>query len=344
MFPRTDEIPSRSYQYRLTIEEWMAVEFEQVTLQYAGLMDVVDKVRFFGVNGLIQRENKKISPFCFHLINSNNEMFLIIAFSIPIFQSLDNIALNTSMEYLAAILRYVLCEKRLSLSEAEVEAFNDIRRLSPIQVQKREIVPYKDFAEKIEIQLKMKVRMGIPILPVSAIYEDFKKERIQFFEELGIAKRALVNIQSNLKEYSHKIAKRYRINVVPFLFQTSLENRFNPIFLPIVTMTSSTQSSELFSLLMINKEVIKRISSNHLEVLIAHEIIFDLLKEKFSRGLVEREIFLILSEENKDNPEFLVEKEMSKFYDLNEIRESQLKIKSIVEALLAENITIMELE
>jgi len=344
MIPRTDEIASRSFQYRLTIEEWMASEFEHVTLQYAGLMDVVDKVRFFGVNGLIQRENKKISPFCFHLMNSNDEMFLIIAFSIPIFQSLDNIALTTSMEYLAAILKHVLCEKKISLSEAEVEAYNDIKRLSPIQVQKREIIPYKDFAEKIEIQLKMKVRMGVPILPVSAIYEEFKKERIEFFEELGVAKRALTNIQSNLKEYSHKIAKRYRINVVPFLFQTSLENQFSPTILPIVTMTSSSQSSELFSLLMINKEVIKRITSKQLEILIAHEIIFDLLKGKFSRGVVEREIFLILSEENKNNPEFLVEKEMSKFYDLNEIKESQSIIKDVVKVLLAEETSIMNLE
>jgi len=95
---------------------------------------------------------------------------------------------------------------------------------------------------------------------------------------------------------------------------------------------------------MINKEVIKRITPKDLEILIAHEIIFDLLKGKFSRGIVEREIFLILSEENKNNPEFLVEKEMSKFYDLNEIKESQSKIKSVVKVLLAEETSIMELE
>ena len=58
----------QKFQFRLTTEEWMAIEFERVTIQHSSLLDVIEKVRFYGINGLIQRENSKISPFYFHLL------------------------------------------------------------------------------------------------------------------------------------------------------------------------------------------------------------------------------------------------------------------------------------
>ena len=47
---------SHKFQFRLSTEEWMALEFERVTVQYSSLLDVIEKVRIYGINGLIKRE------------------------------------------------------------------------------------------------------------------------------------------------------------------------------------------------------------------------------------------------------------------------------------------------
>jgi len=333
---------SQIFQSRLAIEEWMAMEFERVTIQYEELLDIIDQIRFFGVNGLIQRENRKISPFYFQLIPQQGEDFLLIAFSIPIFQSLDTIALQTGMEYFASVTKQVLSEKK-EISEAEVNAFEDIKRLHPIHKQKREIIPYKDFAEKLEVQLRMKVRVGLQIIPTSTISEKVKTERMKHLKEARKAKNALANIHSHLKEYS-QIVSKYRITVKPFLFQISLESRFEPIFVPIFTLNSVNQIKEIFSVLVLTEEVINRIDKQRLEILLAHEIIFNQLKAKFSRGVLEREILLILSENGKKEPEYLVEKELSKFFKSEEIKNTQLSIRAVVEELLQENYPVMPLD
>ena len=333
---------SQIFQSRLAIEEWMAMEFERITIQYEELLDIIDQIRFFGVNGLIQRENRKISPFFFQLIPQQGEDFLLIAFSIPIFQSLDTIALQTGMEYFASVTKQVLCEKK-EIFEAEVKAFEEIKRLHPIHKQKREIIPYKDFAEKLEVQLRMKVRVGLQIIPTSTISEKVKTERMKHLKESRKAKNALANIHSHLKEYS-QIVSKYRITVKPFLFQLSLESRFEPIFVPIFTLNSVNQVKEIFSVLVLTEEVINRIDKQRLEILLAHEIIFNQLKAKFSRGVLEREILLILSENGKKEPEYLVEKELSKFFKSEEIRSTQLSIRALVEELLQENYPVMPLD
>ena len=335
--------PSQMFQSRLATEEWMAMEFERVTLQYEELLDLIDRIRFFGVNGLIQRENKKISPFFFQLIPQEGEDFLLIAFSIPIFQSLGSLAIQTGMEYFAAVTKRVLSERK-PVSEAEVDAFADIKRLPPIHTQKREIIPYEDFTEKIEVQLRMKVRMGIQIIPTASIYEKVKTERMRHLEELRKAKRALANIHSNLKEYSQQISSKYRINIGSYLFQTSLESRFEPIFVPVFTLNSVNQIKEVFSVLVITEEVVNRLEDRQLEILLAHEIIFNQLREKFSRGALEKEILLILSDDGKKDPEYLIEKEMSKFFKLQEVTEAQKTIRAVVEELLQEDYPIIQLD
>ncbi len=343
MSSREDIPQNQMFQFRLTIEEWMATEFERVTIQHENLLDVIDRVRFYGVNGLIQRENKKISPFYFQFIQQEGEDFLLIAFAIPIFQSLDSIALQTGMEYFTAVTRQVLCNK-IPVFEAEVNAFTDIKRLRPLRYQKREIIPYEDFTEKIEVQLRMKVKMGLQIIPTALIDEKIMSEQMKHLKELRTAKKALANIKSSLKEYSQQIAKKYRINVEAYLFQTTLESLFEPIFIPIFTLNSSNQAHELFSVLVLTEEIINRIDERQLEILLAHEIIHDLIKGKFSRGALEREIFLILSEDGKRGPENYIERELSKFYDIQEVEEAQGAIRTIIEELLQENYPILNLD
>ncbi len=333
---------SQMFQSRLAIEEWMTMEFESITIQYEELLELTDQIRFFGVNGLIQRENRKISPFYFQLIPQHGEDFLLIAFSIPIFQSLDSLALQTGMEYFASVTKQILCEKK-EIFEAEVQAFEDIKRLHPIYNQKREIVPYKDFAEKLEVQLRMKVRVGLQIIPTSTISEKVKTERMKHLKESRKAKSALANIHSHLKEYS-QIVSKYRITVKPYLFQTSLESRFEPIYVPIFTLNSINQVKDIFSVLVLTEEVINRIDKQQLEILLAHEIIFNQLKAKFSRGVLEREILLILSDNGKKEPEYLVEKELSKFFKSEEVTNVQNFIRTLVEELLQENYPVMSLD
>jgi hypothetical protein len=246
------------------------------------------------------------------------------------------------MEYFSAVLKHVLCENK-AISEAEINAFNDIKRLHSVLYKQREVIPYEDFTEKIEAQLRMKIRIGVQIIPSTTINAKIKTERKWNLKELRVAKNALVTVQSNLKEYSQKIAKKYRISVESFLFQTSLENRFEPIIIPIFFLNSINQAKESFSVFVITEEVINRVSPRQLEILIAHEIIFDLFKEKFSRGMVEREIFLILSQDQND-PEQLIEKELTKFFDSEEIKDTQKAIRIVIEELLQENYPIMKLD
>ncbi len=342
MSSREDIPPSQKFQFHLVIEEWMAMEFERVTIQYEELLDVIDHVRFFGVNGLVQRENKKISPFYFQLISQEGEDFLLIAFSIPIFQSLDSLTFQTGMQYFAAVTKWIMC-KNQSILEAEIKAFEDIKRLHPIRRQKREIIPFKDFTEKIEVQLRMKIRMGLKIIPTASIVEKMKTERMRHLKEFQKAKSALANIHSSLKEYSQLVSK-YRINVNAYLFQIHTVSRFEPIFVPVLTMNSVNQVKEVFSVLILTEEVINRISSRQLEILLAHEIIFNQLKAKFSRGVLEKEIFLILSEDGEKEPEYLVEKEISKFFDLEEVKEAQNAIRAVIEELLTEDYPVMQLD
>lgn len=333
---------SQMFQSRLAIEEWMAMEFERVTIQYEELLDLIDQIRFFGVTGLIQRENRKISPFYFQLISQHGEDFLLIAFSIPIFQSLDSIALQTGMEYFASVTKQILCEKK-EIFEAEVQAFEDIKKLHPIYKQKGEIVPYKDFTEKLEVQLRMKVRVGLQIIPTSTISEKVKSERMKHLKESRKAKTALVNINSHLKEYS-QIVSKYRITVKPFLFQTSIESRFEPIYVPIFTLTSINQIKEIFSVLVLTEEVINRIDNRQLEILLAHEIIFNQFRTKFSRGVLEREILLIMSDDGKKEPEYLVEKELNKFFKSEEVTNAQDSIQTVVEDLIQEDYPVIPLD
>ncbi|MHA1974935.1 MAG: hypothetical protein ACTSW1_18220 [Candidatus Hodarchaeales archaeon] len=343
MSTQPNQNPTRSFQFRLTVEEWMSAEFERVTIQYENLLDVIDRVRFFGVNGLIRRENKKVSPFYFQLVEQDEEILLVIIFSIPIFQSFSVITVQTNMEYFASILKYTLCEK-MSIDEAEIESYKDIQKLHPIHRGKREIVPYQDLAENIELQLRMKVRLGIQIIPTETIFENIKNERMKHLTEIKIAKKALINVQSSLKGYSNQIANKYRINVVPAIFQASIESKFEPIFIPNFTIISSSQSSFLFSIVVITDEVIKRIESKHLEILLAHEIIFDILKSKFSRGIVEREIFQILSENHKNDPEYFIEKELGKFYQATEIENARKSIQQVVNDLIDEGYPVIQLD
>ncbi len=339
-FPMTRQF---EFQFRLTIEEWMAMGFERITLQYSSLLDVIDQVQFYGINGLIQLESQKISPFYFHKIHESDKEFIIILFSIPIFQSLDSIAFQTCMEYFAATIKHFFCENK-SISDSEIEAFDDIKNLPLIRSQNRDIFPYEDFTEKIEVQMRMKVRSGIQIFPILKIEEDISKKSLAHLPEYRKAKAALVTIQSNLREYSSKIASKYRISVKPYLFKTALENRFEPTFIPVFTLDSINQMKEDFSVLVISSEVINRIDKYNLRILIAHEIIFDLLKDKFSRGLLEREIYQILSNGQKNDPNFLIVKEMTKFFSKEDISKAQNAIKQTVEDLLQENYPIMKLD
>lgn len=339
-FPMTRQF---EFQFRLTIEEWMAIEFERVTLQYSSLLDVIDQVQFFGINGLIQLESQKITPFYFHKIPETDKELLVILFSIPIFQSLDSIALHTCMEYFAATIKHIFCNHE-SVSDSEIKAFDEIKSLPLIRSQNQDILPYEDFTEKIELNMRMKVRAGIQIFPMTKIQEDISKKSLAHLSEYRKAKAALVTNQSNLREYSAKIANKYRISVKPYLFKTALENRFEPTFIPVFTLDSVSQMKEDFSVLVLTSEVINRIDKYDLRILIAHEIIFDLLKDKFSRGLLEREIYQILSNGQKDDPNFLIVKEMTKFFSKEDISKAQNAIKQTVENLLHENYPIMKLD
>lgn len=345
MSSREGVTPGQQFQFRLTIENWIAKEFERVGIQHEDLIDVLDQAQFFGVNGLIQLENKKVSPFYFQVVSSfqKEENCLLIVFSVPIFQALDNISLQTGMEYFASVLRHTVCERK-SIESAEVEAFSDIKRLHPFSYKEQTIIPYEDFTNKIELQTRMKVRMGLQIIPVAKIVERMKYEKMRHLKEFRIAKRALANIQSNLKEYSQKISKKYSVDVEAYLFQTRFESQFEPLNIPIFTLNTINQAKEVFSVLVIAKEVINRITERELEILIAHEVIFDLLKNKFSRGPLEREIYLIMTKEGKDDPEYLIEKELSKFFNLEDIKNTQNKIKTIINDLIAEKYPIMRLE
>jgi hypothetical protein len=320
----------------------MAIEFERVTLQYSVLLDVIENVHFYGINGLIQRENQKISPFYFHLIDEQNEKLLIIIFSIPIFQALDSIALQTCMEYFAAVLQKTFCEN-YSISEAEIAAYGEIKNLPLIRSQNVEIIPFEDFTEKIELQLRMKVRLGLQIFPISKIQEDISNESMQNLSEIRKVKSALVTIQSSLREYSAKISSKYRISAKAYLFRTSLENRFEPTIIPVFILDAVSQIKEDFSVLVFSAELIARVDLKHLKILIAHEIIFDLLKGKFSRGLVEREIYQILAN-GQDDPNFLIAKEMAKFFPMEDISEAQKEIQGIIEQLIEEKYPILNLD
>jgi hypothetical protein len=335
--------PTQQFQLRLTIEEWMAIEFERVTLQYSNLLDVIEQVRFYGINGLIQLENQKVSPFYFHLIEENKEKFLIIIFSIPIFKALDSSALSTGMEYFSAVLKYIYCEGN-SVFESEILAFNDIKNLPLLRSRDQDIVPYEDYTEKIEVQMRMKVRTGIQIFPVIKVIEDISTESMQYLKELRKAKAALVTIQSNLREYSARIANRYRISVKPYIFRTALENRFEPSYISVFSLDATSQVKDDFSVLVFTTEVVNRIDQNELKILIAHEIIFDLLKDKFSRGLLEREIYQILSNGNQNDPNYFIIKELNKFFTEEEISNAQNTIKQTIEDLLEENYPIMRLD
>ncbi len=335
--------PTQQFQLRLTIEEWMAIEFERVTLQYSNLLDVIEQVRFYGINGLIQLENQKVSPFYFHLTEENEEKFLIIVFSIPVFKALDSSALSTGMEYFSAVLKYIYCEDN-SVSESEVLAFNDIKNLPLLRQRDQDIIPYEDFTEKIEVQMRMKVRTGIQIFPVIKVIEDISKESMQYLNELRKAKAALVTIQSNLREFSARISNRYRISVKPYIFRTALENRFEPSYISVFSLDATSQVKDDFSVLVFTTEVINRIDQNELKILIAHEIIFDILKDKFSRGLIEREIYQILSNGNQKDPNYMIIKELNKFFSEEEISNAQNAIKQTIEDLLEENYPIMRLD
>jgi hypothetical protein len=321
----------------------MGTEFERVAIQHPKLLDVIDQVRFCGVNGLIQRANRKISPFFFQQVTEGQTRLLVIAFSIPIFQSLDAMAIQTGMEYFSFILKYILCEN-YAPQEAENTAFDDIKRLHPIRSNNEEITPYKDFVEKIEVQMRMKIRLGLPVIPISTIEEKVRTERLTYLAELRKAKRALGNIKSNLREYSKEIAKRYRINVGAFIFQTSLENLFEPVYIPIFTLNSLNRANEIFSVLVLTEEVVKRVNNRQLEILIAYEIIGARMRSKFSRGPLEREIFLIISKDGKTAPESYIEKELSKFFELKEINDAQTTVRNIVEDLIGESYPVMVLE
>ncbi|MFX1284440.1 MAG: hypothetical protein ACFFB5_12345 [Promethearchaeota archaeon] len=342
MSSRDDIPPGQRFQFHLVIEEWMAMEFERVTIQYEELLDVIDRVRFFGVNGLLQRENKKISPFFFQLISQEGEDFLLIAFSIPIFQSLDSLAFQTGMQYFTAVTRWIMCNNQ-SILEAEIKAFEDIKRLHPIRRQKREIIPYKDFTEMIEVQLRMKIRMGLKVIPTASIIEKVKAERMKHLKEFQKAKSALANIHSSLKEYS-QLVNKYRVYVNAHLFQLHVESRFEPIFVPIFTLNSVNRVKEVFSVLILSEGVINRINDHQLEIMLAYEIIFNQLKTKFSRGVLEKEIFLILSEDGEKEPDYLVEKEISKFFNIEEVKEAQNAIRAVIESLLTEEYPIMQLD
>jgi hypothetical protein len=314
-----------------------------VTLQYSRLLDVIDQVSFYGINGLVQRENQKISPFYFHLIDEENVNHLVIIFSIPIFQSLDSTALQTCMEYFASVTKSMFCDHQ-SLPEAELSAFEDIKHLPLIRSQEQDIVPYEDFTEKIELQLRMKVRTGVQIFPTSKIIQDISQESVQHLVEIRKAKSALVSIQSNLREYSAKIAKRYRVSVKPFLFQSALKNRFEPIIIPLFSLDTISQIKEGFSVLVLCAEVINRVELQHLKILMAHTIIFDLQKDKFSRGLLEREIYQILSEGKEDDPSYLILRELTKFFPEEEISKAQKAIKQQIDELLQEKYPVMKLD
>jgi hypothetical protein len=321
----------------------MRIEFERVTIQQSSLLDIIEKVRFYGINGLIQRENSKISPFFFHLLEEDDEKFLIILFSVPIFQSLDSIAIQTAMEYFSSVLRRIFCDE-ISVSEAEVLSFKDIKNLPIIRSQGRDLVPYEDFTEKLEMQLRMKVRTGAWIFPINKIKEEISHESMQHISEERKVKAAFVTVQSNLREYSSKIANKYRISVKPYLFETSIENRFEPTIIPVFTLDAVTQVKKDFSVLVFTAEVINLIDPKYLKILIAHEIIFSLMKEKFSRGLLEREIYQILSDGQKDEPTFLIAKEMTKLFTKEEISDAQNAIKQTIEDLLEAKYPIIKLD
>jgi hypothetical protein len=321
----------------------MALEFERVTVQYSSLLDVIEKVRFYGINGLIKRENDKISPFYFHLLDDTGERFLIIVFSIPIFQSLDSIALQTAMEYFAALLRRLFCEKS-SVFESESLAFNDIKNLPIIRSKGKDLFPYEDFTEKIEMQLRMKVRLGLQIFPINKIKEDISLESMQHISEYRKVKSALITVQSNLREYSAKITNKYRISVKPYLFETAAENRFEPTVIPVFTLNAMSQVKDDFSVLVFSAEVVNRIDPDQLKILIAYEIIFDLLKDKFSRGLLEREIYQILSNGQKDDPGYMISKEMIRLFPQEVITQAQNAIKQTIETLLEANYPIIRLD
>ena len=229
-------------------------------------------------------------------------------------------------------------------SESEILAFTEIKNLPLIRSQSQDIIPYEDYTEKIELQLRMKVRSGIQIFPVTKIIEEISAESMQHMEELRKAKAAMVTIQSSLREYSARIANRYRISVKPYLFRTALENRFEPSFIPVFSLEATSQVKENFSVLVITTEVINRINPKELKILIAHEIIFDLLKDKFSRGIIEREIYQILSNGNEKDPNFFIVKELNKFFTEEEISNAQNAIKQTIEDLLEEKYPIMRLD
>ena len=104
-----------------------------------------------------------------------------ISFDEDLLKAVDNYAASAKLTR-SAIVRDSL---KHWLREKEIKAFEDIKQLSPIHNKKRDIIPYEGFTEIIEVQLRMKVRMGFQIIPTASINHKVENERIKHVEKIS---------------------------------------------------------------------------------------------------------------------------------------------------------------
>ncbi|MFX0209756.1 MAG: hypothetical protein ACFFDT_27490 [Candidatus Hodarchaeota archaeon] len=336
----------------MIIREWLKQELERIMntmpLQSEIIAFIRENVHFITVNGLVARPNQMIGTNWYvvqdlPMSNLESRRVIWIVAAVPLFTYMEARMKDTwsaILQFLVLVCQSIYNSKiSPNFQTAEKEAFENLKKLlgsGKIGAEKA-----LKMRVKIENLISMQMTAGMPIEEEPSYIEQIQRSFIIPSHNIKErANKAFSRACSRMTDYEDaRIAKDIQIRFVPaLLLGRSEATQTTSIAATILGLTPSGVLN--FAIMLLSIPLLEAVSDEDIEVIIFHEISHLILKRKYQRGAMEREIGKLLSPKYKE----MANRQVERIYGANKLQNVQKRVEQLIGTLLEQNCPIISLQ
>ncbi|MFX0113253.1 MAG: hypothetical protein ACFFB3_01770 [Candidatus Hodarchaeota archaeon] len=332
----------RDFRAQILLESWFRHELGNVSASSADF-DFLDNCRFLGIPGLISRPNGMVGAQWYRLLPVQakteieapfvEENQIICFFSIPFFRNLDPKSLESMMIFTLETLREISQNSSSDFREAENMAFERVaphlrrRTFSPTSTLDGANLTWAETMARLYFRLKS----GVPIINVDAFsaLEDF-----EFAKTQSILRTKLSRVKSKIAGLvDPSFLRTVVLAPVPAIFRTIVPSSS---FSLLGTMLAYNRLNQLsLVVVMVGTPLLE---VENLELILAYHILSVYNERKYSRGLMELEIFQLIKSKKDVNIQ-----QVKRLYGEQNLQKAKNEVEELTNSLLEKNFSIIRL-
>ncbi|MFQ5979093.1 MAG: hypothetical protein ACE5OZ_13280 [Candidatus Heimdallarchaeota archaeon] len=332
----------KDFRAQILLESWFRHELGNVSSGSPDL-ELLDSCRFLGIPGLISRPNGMVGAQWYRVVpfpsrTEDETAFaerkqIICYFSIPFFRNLDPKSLESALIFTLETIREIIVNSPKDFREAENKAFE---RIAP-QLRRKTFSSKstlnganQTWAENMA-RLYFRLKSGAQIINIDMLSEF---EDAEFAEAQRILRTKLSRVKSKIAGLvDSSFLRKTVLSPVPAVFRSIVPSSS---FSLLGTMLAYNRLNQLsLVVIMVGTPLLE---VDDLEVALAYHILSVYNERKYTRGIMEQEIFQLIRSKNDLN-----DQQIKRLYGEENLQKARNEIVELTNRLIEKNFFVIRL-